>query len=427
METNSFSSLNYTLEQFREITNNLNTVSQNIATTTSEISDIAESLSTVGEDIKNIFTTTVEGASLFLQTVWSDQLNQVGTSITTAWINLLNSTFLEIQQNINTTWLLLLDGLFTAVDSAVQATLNNIENTIIDLYGKTITVTYDDIKSTALLKYQEIFDFVTGAWAQTIEPTISCCKEAVVEIKNAALGFLNNYIVPIAAFLKSKLADNWDKTLEEILDIFTKIIEKIIPSINDSIEIIVEKSINLMNKLLSSLQESLQNIMNSVFPLIKTVIAAIVTLIGTIIGSFIGGPIGAAIGGLAGLGISSILAAVIKTPTIKLEKLDYPDKYPKIELNATGGFPSMGQMFIAREAGPELVGTIGSRNAVVNNDQIVESVSAGVYKAVREAMNGGQANGQKAVITLDKRVLGEFTIGYINGKTKETGLSPILV
>lgn len=94
---------------------------------------------------------------------------------------------------------------------------------------------------------------------------------------------------------------------------------------------------------------------------------------------------------------------------------------------ATGGFPSMGQMFIAREAGPELVGTIGSRNAVVNNDQIVESVSAGVYKAVREAMNGGQANGQKAVITLDKRVLGEFTIGYINGKTKETGLSPILV
>ena len=87
----------------------------------------------------------------------------------------------------------------------------------------------------------------------------------------------------------------------------------------------------------------------------------------------------------------------------------------------------MGQMFIAREAGPELVGTIGSRNAVVNNDQIVESVSAGVYRAVREAMNGGQANGQKAVITLDKRVLGEFTIGYINGKTKETGLSPILV
>lgn len=56
---------------------------------------------------------------------------------------------------------------------------------------------------------------------------------------------------------------------------------------------------------------------------------------------------------------------------------------------ASGGFPSMGQMFIAREAGPELVGTIGGRNAVVNNNQIVESVSAGVYKAVKSALKGG--------------------------------------
>ena len=42
---------------------------------------------------------------------------------------------------------------------------------------------------------------------------------------------------------------------------------------------------------------------------------------------------------------------------------------------ASGGLVNEGQMFIAREAGPELVGTIGNRNAVVNNDQIVPSVS----------------------------------------------------
>ncbi len=96
-----------------------------------------------------------------------------------------------------------------------------------------------------------------------------------------------------------------------------------------------------------------------------------------------------------------------------------------LAMAADGGFPSVGQMFIAREAGPELVGTIGSRNAVVNNNQIVESVSAGVYRAVKEAMGG--RNSGNIVITLDKRVLGEFAINYINGKTKENGLSPILV
>ena len=44
---------------------------------------------------------------------------------------------------------------------------------------------------------------------------------------------------------------------------------------------------------------------------------------------------------------------------------------------ATGGFPPAGQLFWTREAGPELVGSIGGRTAVVNNDQIVESVSQG--------------------------------------------------
>lgn len=58
---------------------------------------------------------------------------------------------------------------------------------------------------------------------------------------------------------------------------------------------------------------------------------------------------------------------------------------------ASGGSLGMGgQLFIAREAGPELVAGIGGgRTAVMNNDQIVKSVSDGVYKAVREAMASG--------------------------------------
>ena len=80
-------------------------------------------------------------------------------------------------------------------------------------------------------------------------------------------------------------------------------------------------------------------------------------------------------------------------------------KYPSgFECYAKGGFPDFGQMFIAREAGPELVGNIGSRNAVVNNDQIVESVSAGVYQAVLAALGGnGDDDGSdtKIIINLD--------------------------
>ena len=47
-------------------------------------------------------------------------------------------------------------------------------------------------------------------------------------------------------------------------------------------------------------------------------------------------------------------------------------------LYANGGFPSTGQAFIARESGPELVGTINGKTAVANNDQIVAGVANGV-------------------------------------------------
>lgn len=51
---------------------------------------------------------------------------------------------------------------------------------------------------------------------------------------------------------------------------------------------------------------------------------------------------------------------------------------------ASGGFPETGQMFIAREAGPELVGSIGQKTAVANNQQIVEGIEAGVENANAE-------------------------------------------
>ena len=59
----------------------------------------------------------------------------------------------------------------------------------------------------------------------------------------------------------------------------------------------------------------------------------------------------------------------------------------EIEKFASGGFPEMGQLFVANEAGPELVGNLkGRKTAVVNNDQIVASVSQGVSDAVYNVM-----------------------------------------
>lgn len=52
-----------------------------------------------------------------------------------------------------------------------------------------------------------------------------------------------------------------------------------------------------------------------------------------------------------------------------------------MQTKASGGFVDSGQLFVAREAGPEMVGTIGGNTAVANNDQIVAGIQNGVAQA----------------------------------------------
>lgn len=74
---------------------------------------------------------------------------------------------------------------------------------------------------------------------------------------------------------------------------------------------------------------------------------------------------------------------------------------------AKGGFPEMGQLFIANEAGPEMVGKMGSRNAVANNNQIVDGIKNGVFEAVLDAFN---ASGILERYDSEKEVTLEFTL-----------------
>lgn len=58
-----------------------------------------------------------------------------------------------------------------------------------------------------------------------------------------------------------------------------------------------------------------------------------------------------------------------------------------IEWYAQGGFPDVGQLFMSRENGPEMVGQIGGHTAVANNEQIVSAVASGVARAVGSVLS----------------------------------------
>lgn len=86
-----------------------------------------------------------------------------------------------------------------------------------------------------------------------------------------------------------------------------------------------------------------------------------------------------------------------------------------------GGFVDSGQMFIAREAGPELVGTIGNRTAVANQDQIVSALSIGVYNAVVDAMSKSEQKQQPVKVVINGREVFKAVQSESTAYTKRTG------
>ena len=79
-----------------------------------------------------------------------------------------------------------------------------------------------------------------------------------------------------------------------------------------------------------------------------------------------------------------------------------------------------------REAGPEMVGSIGGRTAVANNDQIVAGIRQGVYEAVVAALSQ-QSNkgGGTAVFNVNGREFARAIYGDMQAVTKEHGISLI--
>ena len=112
------------------------------------------------------------------------------------------------------------------------------------------------------------------------------------------------------------------------------------------------------------------------------------------------------------------------TGSFDLEKMSVP----KINVStyALGGFPDHGEMFIAREQGPELVGRIGNRTAVANNDQIVSGIATaneGVINAIiavtQQIISAIEENSGDVYMDGDK--VGERVTAYQNRQNRMYG------
>ena len=103
-----------------------------------------------------------------------------------------------------------------------------------------------------------------------------------------------------------------------------------------------------------------------------------------------------------------------------------------IPVFANGGYPDTGELFLAREQGPEMVGTIGGRTAVANNSDIVNGIASandGVINAVY-AMGNLLLKAVESIdpdITLDGQSLADAMYHYNKQAANRYGTAMVTV
>lgn len=241
--------------------------------------------------------------------------------------------------------------------------------------------------------------------AQSIaDGTVGKFLESAPMMIDAGMDFLMN------------LLDGVVKALPAILQALPKVITKMVEVISnpETIKTIIQAMISVVGAIVVALPD----IFSALIMAIPTIISALINALMDFVLDGNTWKMLAKIGANLAIGIMEGLAnIVVAAMNVVISVAEAPFRWlgvrfgrvPSVDLSwmmfAEGGFPQQGQMFIAREAGAELVGNIGGSTAVANNDQIVTAVSDGVYRAVSQAMN--EQGGQRVSLRVDGRRMSE--------------------
>lgn len=310
--------------------------------------DITAGISRAWEDIK----TTASSIGGKVKEAAKDVANTFGSikdKIATAWSDIKKGTstiWSGIKASLSTTW----DGLKTKVSTVwggLKTTISNnweaVKTTTGNVWNNTKTLlssSWDNIKTNASTAFSGISSSISTAWEIT---------------KNATSSVWSN--------IKSNLSSTWGNLKTTASSSFSGIK-------------------NAISNAWNGIKSSTPSIWGGIVKLIKSPVRGIIELINKMISGVI-------------TGMNSVIKALNK---IKIPKwvpgiggkginISTISNIPQIPAFAQGGYPETGQLFLARENGiNEMIGRIGSRSAVANNDQIVEAVSSGVAGAVADVM-----------------------------------------
>ena len=111
-----------------------------------------------------------------------------------------------------------------------------------------------------------------------------------------------------------------------------------------------------------------------------------------------------------------------------LSALGLPTSLPKLNVSwyADGGFPEVGELFIANENGPEWISTMGGKSAVANQDQMTTGIRQAAYEGVSQALRENPQS-HKTEVNIGNRRVYEGYGSYQTRQANKYGVSTVTV
>lgn len=287
----------------------------------------------------------------------------------------------------------------------------------------------EDIRNKIQEKVIEIKDTITEMF-NNINIDTHFFKDIFNEIKDTIIWLKDNAIIPlkdtfIDAWRKSYLAteDFW-KAAEPIFELFKQIFLAILPAAIEVFKtkfkafiLILETTISIFVTTLSGIIRTIVTFFSDNFAAIRRIgegLMQFFTGIFTLNFKKVGEGLKNIFGGVKDYILSifkaiantmiTILNAVVSAINVFIRaanRIRIPEwdvfgslagkglnipEFSSIPFFANGGFPDKGDLFIANEREPELIGSMGNRSVVANNAQITEGIAQASYNGMKRAL-----------------------------------------
>lgn len=265
----------------------------------------------------------------------------------------------------------------TPAFQAIWDAIANILGVVTNLVSTIVTAlkpAVDAIANAFGVIFQALGEII-GSIVTALSPVITAIAEVLGTILGVVADVVNIVVTALSPVIQviGEVLGGIFTVLGSIVDIVVTVLKPVL----DAIKAIIDFIGNIVKNIfgwVSDLTKGVKNVMDNLSGGMKNFANGVGGVLKNI-----GSGIGNVVSGVAN-GVKNVVSGVANGVKNVVSGIGNGIKH--LFGFAEGGFPDVGELFYARESGPELVGTIGGSPAVANNDQIIEGIRQGVADAM---------------------------------------------